>query len=84
MRTLRVSLAGTVILGLLASLSLLAVAQTADEPESPTATYVTGVAVSEREGGDYSEWEMDWSDPRLPSRMLGRFSAETGPPSLPA
>jgi hypothetical protein len=79
------SLAGTVILGLLASLSLAVVAQE-DEQEPSTATYVTGVAVltpegdihfiSQSEDGRYLEWEMDWSDPRLPSRMLARLNPE--------
>jgi hypothetical protein len=54
----------------------MAVAAQEDEQEPPTATYVTGVAVSEREGGGITEWEMDWSDPRLPSRMLVRFNTE--------
>jgi hypothetical protein len=82
MRTLRMSLAGTVILGLLASLSLAVVAQSVEEQEFATATYVTGVAILTPEGdistpeGDILGVEMDWSDPRLPSRMLYQANAE--------
>ncbi|MFO7532932.1 MAG: hypothetical protein R6W93_10755 [Candidatus Limnocylindrales bacterium] len=56
-----------------------------DGQETPTATYVSGAAISDPESGSYlseaamgsySEVEMDWSDPRLPSRMLLRFNAE--------
>jgi hypothetical protein len=81
MRTLRLSLVGLVIPGLFAGLSM-AVAAQEDEQEPPTATYVTGVAVFTPEGdistpeGDSDSVEMDWSDPRLPSRMLARFNAE--------
>ena len=63
-----------------------AVAAQEEEQEPPTATYVTGVAVltpegdinliSQSEDGRSLELEMDWSDPRLPSRMLVRFNAE--------
>lgn len=77
MRTLRRALAGTVTLMLLTGLSVAVMAQE-DEPEPPTATYVTGVVVSEREDANDSGWEIDWSDPRLPSRVEYRFSAETG------
>jgi len=84
MRMWRLFIAGLVIPGLFVGLSM-AVAAQEDEQEPPTATYVTGVAipdpesdsyVSEPEGASYSEMEMDWSDPRLPSRMLARFNAE--------
>jgi hypothetical protein len=84
MRTLRLSLVGLVIPGLFVGLSM-AVAAQEDEQEPSTATYVTGVAipdpesgsyVSEPEGASYSELEMDWSDPRLPSRMLFRATVE--------
>jgi hypothetical protein len=84
MRAMRLALVGLVIPGLLAGLCM-AVAAQEDEQEPPTATYVTGVAipdpesdsyVSEPEGASYSEVEVDWSDPRLPSRMLVRFNAE--------
>ena len=78
MRTSRSSLTGMVILSLVASLSPAVVAQDAEEHEAPTATYVTGVAVSELEDSDDAGWEMEWSDPRLPSRAQYRFSAETG------
>lgn len=84
MRMLRLWLVGLVIPGLFVGLSM-AVAAQEDEGEPSTATYVTGVAVfdpesgsyvSEPVGGSYLEVEMDWSDPRLPSRMLVRFNAE--------
>jgi hypothetical protein len=84
MRALRLSLVGLVIPGLFAGLSM-AVAAQEDEQEPPTATYVTGVAVSTPEGdistpeGDSDSVEMDWSDPRLPSRMLARVNAEAAP-----
>ncbi len=85
MRAMRLSLAGMVTLSLFASMSLGVVAAQADEQEPPIATYVTGVAipdpesgsyVSQPEGASHSELEMDWSDPRLPSRMLVRFNVE--------
>ena len=75
---------GLVILGLIAGLSMAVAAQELEQ-EPPTATFVTGVAIpdpesgsylSEPPGASYSELEMDWSDPRLPSRMLVRFNAE--------
>jgi len=75
MRAMRTSLAGVAILGLLASLSLVAVAQV-EESEAPTATYVTGGEVSGSTSGPYREKEMDWSDPRLPSRMLYDFNID--------
>ena len=81
MRTLRTSLVGVVVIGLLAGLSM-AVAAQEDEQEPPTATYVAGVSIPTPEGdsyvveGDTYVGEMDWSDPRLPSRMLARFNPE--------
>ena len=81
MRMLRLTLMGLVIPGLFVGLTM-AVAAQEDEQEPPTATYVTGVAVSTPEGdtftleGDIYVGEMDWSDPRLPSRMLARYNAE--------
>ncbi len=78
MRTLRWSLAAMIVVLLVGGLSLAAAAQSEEEQEAATATYVTGVAVSELEGVDFAGWEMKWSDPRLPSRMEYRFSAETG------
>jgi hypothetical protein len=82
MRTMRLALVGLVIPGLLAGLCM-AVAAQEDEQEPPTATYVTGVAISTPEGDTSTpeadsqvSGEMDWSDPRLPSRMLARFNAE--------
>jgi hypothetical protein len=85
MRAMRLALVGLVIPGLFAGLCM-AVAAQEDEQEPPTATYVTGVAVLTQEGdihfisqsgdGRYLELEMDWSDPRLPSRMLVRANPE--------
>ena len=79
MRTLRLGLVGLVSLGLLAGPSM-AVSAQEDEQEPPTATYVTGVAIpdpeSDTQEGDIYLLEMDWSDPRLPSRMLARANAE--------
>ena len=71
MRTLRLSLVGTVLLALLGGVSGGVLAQT---DEAPTATYVTGGEVSTGQGdGPYREKEMAWSDPRLPSRMFYEF-----------
>ncbi len=78
MRTSRSFLVGLGALSLVASLSLAVVAQDEEELEPPTATFVTGVAVSKLEDVDFAGWEMEWSDPRLPSRAQYRFSAETG------
>jgi hypothetical protein len=84
MRVLRLSLVGLVVLGLFTAASMTVTAQE-DGQEASTATYVSGVAVpdpesgsyvSEAASGGYSEVEMDWSDPRLPSRMLVRLNAE--------
>jgi hypothetical protein len=75
MRTLRLSLAGAVILALLGGLSVAVVAQ-ADEEQAPTATYVTGGEVSGSTSGPYVAKEMDWSDPRLPSRMREDFNID--------
>lgn len=85
MRAMRLSLAGMVTLSLFASLPPAVVAAQEDEQGPTIATYVTGIAipdpesgsyVSEPEGASYSELEMDWSDPRLPSRMLVRCNVE--------
>jgi hypothetical protein len=91
MRTLRLSLVGSVILGLCAGLSI-GVAAQQDQPELSTpgyATHVTGVPIPTPEGNSYVEEgdhylaEMDWSDPRLPSRMLFRVNAEAVPGTEP-
>jgi hypothetical protein len=83
MRTLRLSLAGMVILALIGGLGGVVVAQDGDEPAT-TATYVTGQQTDAREvaGGTYSGADgidrnrdavfvdtIEWSDPRLPSSM---------------
>jgi len=84
MRTLRMSLAGTVILALVGGLTVTVVAQ--DDGEAPSATHVTGTQLStssmtaepvEWEDGDVHYWRgvqtertVEWSDPRLPSRFL--------------
>lgn len=70
-RLLRLSLAGTAILALLGGMSGGMMAQS---DEATTATYVTGGEVSTGQAdGLYREKEMEWSDPRLPSRMLYDF-----------
>jgi len=51
MRATRMSLTGTVIFGLLAGLSVGAMAQDEDEDETPTATYVTGKILEVLGGG---------------------------------
>ena len=84
MRTLRLSVTGTVMLALLGALSLAVVAQ--DDVDVPSATHVTGTQLSsssmtaepvEWEDGDVHYWRdvqtertVEWSDPRLPSRFL--------------
>jgi hypothetical protein len=83
MRTLRLSLVGTVIVVLLGSLSLVTVAQD-DEEEVFGATHVTGTTPIIRDTASgtptfkeagmslYEEAqvrEVEWSDPRLPSSM---------------
>lgn len=87
MRTLRLSLVGSLIVGLCAGLTI-GVAAQQDQPEPSTpvyATHVTGVPVPTPEGNSYVEEgdhylaDMDWSDPRLPSRMLFRVNAEAVP-----
>ena len=74
MRVVRGGLTGAIVMALSLGLTTTIVAQAEDELIAPAA-YVTGAASSEDavwedpvgEGG--SEWEMEWSDPRLPSRM---------------
>lgn len=81
MRTVRLFLAGTVILALLGGLGAAAIAQ---DDGSGRATYFTGTRTSavETETGDWREEDgvarlrgaraietVDWSDPRLPSEM---------------
>ena len=89
MRTLRVSLAGTVIMALLGGLGGAVMAQ--DEVEMPvTATYVTGEVTDYRpiQSGTYEpgagydtltddqyELQIAWSDPRLPTIKHGRENA---------
>ena len=83
MRTLRLSVAGTLALALLGGLGGALLAQ--DEENAPaTVTHVTGEAFSDRtvnqgayaevDGGEQMrgnvfEHDIDWSDPRLPSLM---------------
>jgi hypothetical protein len=85
MRTLRLSLVGTVILVLLGGISLVTLAQ--DDGDGIAATHVTGTMVgverlkasgSNTSADDFShmtgygavaERDMEWSDPRLPSLM---------------
>ncbi len=87
MRTLRVSLIGTVILMLLGGLSGALLAQ---NEEGPTVTPVTGTQTSlkvvglpestEQDGieslrGLQYERVIEWSDPRLPSLLLSNINA---------
>ena len=84
MRSVHKALVGTLVL----TMSLGAASTVAAEPEDESmefaAAYVTGIMVSERqdwegpadEGG--SVWEMEWSDPRLPSRMHIRHNQGGG------
>lgn len=86
MRTLRMSIVGMAIVGLLASPSVAVVAEAEEEHETPSATYVTGEEAGAGNFEPSREWEesgilrqqvgiereMEWSDPRLPSRMLER------------
>ena len=95
MRTPLVALAGAITLALLGGLSAAVLAQ--KDAETPSATYVTGNAGSgfaaagvgccgappgDSVGND-AVWEMEWSDPRLPSRMLLRHHREGGPSTHP-
>jgi|GEM_PF-2601417 len=83
MRTLRLCLAGMVIITLLGGLSVTVVAE--DDGTSPSATHVTGTQLSTSRVSEPEEWEdgdvhywrgvqtertVEWSDPRLPSRFL--------------
>ena len=83
MRTLRMSLAGTVILALLGGLGSVALAQ--EDADSAKVTPFTGVRLSVISDTSEEEWSVDgdigharffkaletveWSDPRLPSEM---------------
>ena len=85
MRTLRLSLVGTVILVLMSSMSLVTLAQ--DDDDGVAATHVTGTTSSGNRtihratyefADDFShntgyggvyERDVEWSDPRLPSLM---------------
>ena len=83
MRTLWLSLPAMVILALAGGLSVTIAAQ--DDGEAPSATHVTGTRLStsmtsepeEWEDGDVHYWRgvqteriVEWSDPRLPSRVM--------------
>jgi hypothetical protein len=78
-------LVGATILALLGVLTMAVVASDEDEDEAPTATYVTGEIIQTQGTGDAEYWEeggvehtrgllheetIEWSDPRLPSRLL--------------
>jgi hypothetical protein len=85
-----VSEAGVLIVALSLCLTGAVVAQAEDEPMVPAAVYVSGVAVSEDTlwedavGDGGSAWEMEWSDPRLPTRMLIRHNGGGGYATHPA
>ena len=88
MRTLRLSLAGTVILMLLGGLG--GVAAAASDADAPGMTWFTGTITDEQwysEGaeewteddvsyvqGMVSKWTVEWTDPRLPSTMWQRIN----------
>jgi hypothetical protein len=87
MRPMRMSLVGTVIIGLLGGLSVAMVAQ----DEEQTATHVTGRVISGEWGGATSETaegsiqhmldmqavrQVEWSDPRLPPMMTSRMNLD--------
>ena len=91
MRTLRLSLVGTVLLVLLVGLGGAVLAQ--DESASdPGYTLVTGTTTAEQwhadaeqsweedgvlySRGTVGEWTVEWSDPRLPSKMWHRIDYE--------
>ncbi len=91
MRTLRVSLVGTVILALLGGLGNVALAQ--DDMDAAKVTPVTGTRLSAVEDTTDEEWweedgvghsrgvrgveTIEWSDPRLPSelQLVNNFDA---------
>ena len=87
MRTLRLSVAGTVVLMMLGNLSASVVAQDQEQ----TATHVTGRVISGEWGEATSETadgsvqhmygmqavrEVEWSDPRLPSTMTSLMNLD--------
>ena len=97
MRTLRLSLAVTVMLALLGGLSGVALAQS--EGDGLRVTQFTGTVTDENwhvEGaedweedgvyysrGTVAEWSIDWTDPRLPPKMWHRIDFEEYLPSTP-
>jgi len=97
MRTLRMSLAGTMTLLLLGGVTGVAAAQS--ESDSSRVTQFTGTiteenwnfesAVDWEEDGVYysrgaiAEWTVEWTDPRLPSQMWHSLDFEEYLPSTP-
>lgn len=94
---LLIMLVGAIILALLGVLAMSVVAQ--DEDETPTATYVTGTIIQGLGTGDSEYWEgggighgrgmmtetvVEWSDPRLPSRVLRVINLDEHQPSAMA
>jgi hypothetical protein len=91
MRTLRLSLTGTVILTLLGGLSGAVVAQ-GDEGSGLTVTPFTGLEISEMGDSSEEEWSeesgvgrartyklrehVEWNDPRLPAEKLNAFNID--------
>ena len=88
--------AGALILAFFGVLTMSVVAQDEDEEVAPTATYVTGQIIQTQGTGDFEIWEEDgvghvrgmwneqeieWSDPRLPTRLLINTNLDEHQPS---
>jgi hypothetical protein len=97
MRTLRLTLAGTVMLVLLGGLG--SVAAATSDADAPGITWFTGTITDEQWYSDgaeewteddvayargvVSEWTVEWTDPRLPSTMWQQLNYEEHLPSTP-
>ena len=91
MRTLRLSLVGTVIVTLFGGLSVAVVAQSEDEPGP--ATEITGTVIDYKQFGrgeftdmgtfyqriGEADWPMEWSDPRMPGTLHVEWSRNEYP-----
>jgi hypothetical protein len=97
MRTLRLSLAGMLILALLGGLG--GVAAAASDADAPGITWFTGTITDEQwhfDGaedwieddvsytrGVVFEWTVEWTDPRLPATMWQQLNMEEHLPATP-